>query len=607
LALATVSAIFAPVAQATSYYVDCVNGSTSGTGSISLLWKGLHQASAFNGGDTLYLKRGCAWNWHLSPTVTPSGTSAFSIDAYGNGAPPTIQGEISSFSWNAVSGHPNVYVAVVAASSEGTSTAAYFFNPYRVDAVKINGIWAKCIGMNDTLNADNFCGPAVTGGLSALTTAAINGSWYYDGNYTTAAGAGYASCATLANLNSGTSSILTNDCGNLYVYSTTGAPSNVAAVSDGAGQLVKIAGTSYVSIQHLKLLNYSWYGIEVSGAADNVALANIYADTEVPFNYHGIGFYIHPTASSNIQLLATEAHRGYYGYQFCQSTQPGCVTAATVTNCKAYFNRAAPLSDQSGTNAVTYDYCHFYGNGIGSPTDLAPSGGTPGTHNIAPLTDPHVVSWLNYAPRMVLNFQKPGAEFGDDTALDAQPPAIGSEPLSIGIATNYTYSTALISQFQTWINDGYDIDSLGLSATSYANDQALNIQYTGTGTAAALTINGPPATSFAITVSGTPADSFTFPITSTTTVAQLKAALLATGKYCGGVASAMWSLFMDRRRGDAGARPSGRKRGIDSYCYGGRAIFGRHQSGAVLERRSGEVEGLDDGQSNFPVRPSMDL
>lgn len=509
--------MYTPIATAASYYVDCVNGSNSNEGtSPSSAWKGLHSANSvvFNGGDSLLLKRGCTWEWFLQPVVT--GPGVLTIDAYGNGAPPTIQGEVAVTGWSSVSGHANVYVATVNSLSEG-SLCVGCFNPYRSDAVKINGTWAPCVGMNDAANDDNYCGPAAVGGLAALSAAAINNSWYYDGTYTTGGSYTY-SCLT-----AGPGS--TNDCGNLYVYSTSGAPSSVTAVIDGATQLIRVSGINGLEIQHIKLLNYSWYGIEATGASDNLTFANIYADTEVPFNFHGAGFYLHPTAASNIQLLNTEAHRGYYGYQFCQSSQPGCVTAATVTNCKAYFNRSAPISDQSGTNAVAYDYCHFYGNGVGSPTDVPPSGGTAGTHNIAPGTDPNVVSWLNYTPRMTLNFQKPGAEFGDDTALNAQLPALGGAPLSIGIATNYSFSTALISQFQAWITAGYDLNSLGLSATSYANNGTMTLFYHGTGTFAALTIAGIPAYNLAVNVSGAIGDDFSCPISSSETLSTLKACI----------------------------------------------------------------------------------
>lgn len=627
LALASVSAIFTPAARATSYYVDCVNGSLSANGQApSTAWKSLHQVNsgAFNGGDSVSLKRGCTWNWKLSPPITASGTSVFTIDSYGSGAPPTIQNELAvptaspATAWiGPLSGYPNVYAIPIYAPIEGTG-----FSPYRIDAVKINGVWPQCVGMNDVANDDQYCGAAAVGGLAALSAAGAASPtstfWYFDGNYTTDVGNSYSySCAT-ANAAVRPSNP-NGDCGNLYVYSPSGTPTSVTVTLDGAGQLVKIAGTSYVTIQHLKLLNYSWYGIEVSGASDNLIFANVYADTEVPFNFHGEGFYLHPSGgSSNIQLLNTESHRGYYGYQFSADGASGTgITALTLSNCKSYFDRNyavadltnllsanvtsvqvasnsltvtannsftvgngvtfhnlgnatflntqtvtvltanstqftasfthanyGPTSESVGTaalaipiigTAVAYDHCHFYGNGVGSPIALDVEGGVAGAGNIAPNTDPHIASWHNYTPRFTLTYRGPGFQFGSDVALNAQLPALGTAPLSIGIATNYSYAGSLISQFNAWLAAGYDLNSMGLSAASYANANTFTVKYTGTCTAAALTISGgPPATTFAITASGGTCpggDSFSFSIGSASTLAQLKAALIANGKY----------------------------------------------------------------------------
>ena len=641
LALATVSAIFAPVpARATTYYVDCVNGvngkNNPGT-SPGSAWKTLSRVNAFiagqiyesgnpngntttdagfNPGDSLLLKRGCSWDWHL--TITPTnGTSgnfngtgsspAFSIDAYSNGAPPTIQGKIqvglissglavsgcpggtcaigttavalsassangtliagspitfagdsntyyvastvtaannaissvsfaapgptslqhaaangtavTAYGWAGVDGFPHVYAAVVSSHSEGGG-----FYPSNISAVQIGGVWGNCKGQY-SLSTPYCVGTNGFGGL------ANNYDWYY------AAASGAGGCAS----NCGTAG-----SGTLYIYDSIGTNpavdfGAVEAALDGYAQLLSVNGVGYVTIQHVKLLNYSWYGIEVTGASDNLIFANIFADTEVPFNFHGVGFYLHPSsASANISVLATESHRGYYGYQFAGSIASSGVT---LSNCKAYFNRDAGLADltASGT-AVNYDHCHFYGNGAGSPVSsdiainpntLAP-GGVAGAGNIAPNTDPHVVSWLNYTPRFTLNYRGPGYSFGSDVALNAQLPALGGAPLSIGIATNYSYSTSLIPQFNTWLAAGYDLNSLGLSAASYANSPALNVKYLGTCTSVALTVTGTPATSVAIAASGgtcPSGDTFSYTVTGTSTLSQLKAALAANTDY----------------------------------------------------------------------------
>ena len=548
-----------PCARAqVSYYVDCVNGSNSNAGtSPGTAWKGLHAANsaAFNGGDSLFLKRGCVWNWYLTPPVTASGTSVFTIDAYGNGAPPTLQNEVAvptsspATAWVAVSGHTNVYAIPVYSPSEGTG-----YSPYRIDAVKLNGIWGNCVGMNDAANDDQYCGStSATTGVAALTA---NGQWYYDGTYSQGGSyGGGRNCTSQTNPTGNPN----GDCGNLYVYSSTGAPTNVTVTLDGSTNLIKIAGLSYITVQHVRLLNYSWYGIEVSGASDNLIFDNIFADTEVPFNFHGTGFYLHPSGTAtSIQLLNTESHRGYYGYQI-GLTAGGTTMAAnavTLSNCKSYFNRDAALADLTVSGlSVAYDHCHFYGNGVGSPipndisidpntsactgSHICTPGGTAGVGNIAPNTDPKVISWANYTPRFTLQYRGPGYAFGSDAALNLQLSALGSAPLSIGIGTNYSFSAGLIPQFNTWLADGYDLNLMGLSAASYANAGTLTILYaSGNCTTTALTITGTPATSLAIVASGGGScpggDSFTIPITSTMTLGGsggLKSLLAAHPNY----------------------------------------------------------------------------
>jgi hypothetical protein len=546
-------------AGATCYYIDSVAGNNNtGTGSIAAPWKGItkiNSQTGFTGSDEICLKRGSTFYWHArvngpgAISSPPSGgtfaggtlfstTAPFTIDAYGNGPPPTIQGEFivgnsvtPEVGWTHLSG--NIYYTTVTSPSEGTG-----FVPSNISSVKFGGVWGNCKGQYSLATA--YC--VGTTGTSAL---ANNRDWYFSS-------LSYTGCSP----NCGTT-------GNLYVYDSIGSnPSTdlgvVAIILDGYAQLLDLDGVSDVSLQHLKLLNASWYGLEYRGAtADNLVVANVYADTEVPFNYQATGFYLHPTSpASNLSLLATESHRGYYGYQFCNSTTPGCVTSggATLSNCKAYFNRDAGLADLSTTGtAVNYDHCHFYGNGVGSPvpndiaidpntsactgSQICTPGGVAGAGNIAPNTDPHVVSWHNYTPRFTLGYRGPGYSYGSDVALNLQLPVItaAGAPLSIGIATNYSYSQALIGQFETWLAAGYDLNSMGLSAASYANAGTLTILYTGTCTTTALTINGPPATSLAVVASGGTCpggDSFTIPtITSSTMLAGLKSLLAAYSNY----------------------------------------------------------------------------
>lgn len=652
LALAAAGAIFLPGTRAhatpTAYYVDCVYGNDGNNtpGTAGSPWKTLARVNGFttgqtytaaagntindagfNPGDSLYLKRGCTWDWHLiiaTVTGTPptasgnfngtGGSSYFSIDAFGNGTPPTMQGEIpvglstsglkigscstsgcpagtvsitlasnssASLTGTLTKGSPltitgdstvyyagatvtangntlsgvtlqtsggsattlqqtdpvgtavsspngwapagitNVYMAVVNSLSQGGG-----FHPSNVSSVKFGSLWGTCKGQYQV--STNYCTLAT--GTAALASGAVPAPANYDFYYSS------AQDPTACSPNCGT-------VGTLYVYDAIGTNpttdyGTISVVGDGYTQLLNLSGISYVNVQHLKLLNFSWYGVEYGGAGDFVNIANVYADTEVPFNFHGIGFYFHPTsAAANLSVLASEAHRGYYGFEF-----GGAITHATLSNSKAYFNRNAGMADMtaSGT-AVAYDHCHFYGNGVGgigasdTTNSTGGSGGTAGAGNVPTSTDPHVVAWNQYVPRLVLNYQGPGQSPGSDVALNAQltylNTALGSvPPLSIGIATNYATSTSLISQLNTWIGDGYDLNSSGLSGASYSNLGTFTVQYNqGGASAVLLTISGTPATSLVITVGGV--TDFTYTITSTTTLSVLKAALIANTHY----------------------------------------------------------------------------
>ena len=91
-------------------------------------------------------------------------------------------------------------------------------------------------------------------GVAALTA---NGQWYYDGTYSQGGSyGGGRNCTSQTNPTGNPN----GDCGNLYVYSSTGVPTNVTVTLDGSTNLMKIAGTSDVTIEHVRLLNYSWYG-----------------------------------------------------------------------------------------------------------------------------------------------------------------------------------------------------------------------------------------------------------------------------------------------------------------------------------------------------------
>ena len=507
------------VCPTTCYYVDNVAGNDSNAGtSPSAAWAHLFhvRAQVYSASAILCLKRGDVWYARLGfysaargvtsngAALTADGTALnpFTIDAYGSGGAPVLNAEYptSASQWSGTcSAHICSWVT-------GGGTGLPEGQPTRIDMVKFGSVWGTCRGGSVLL----YC-PS-TGGTAALTAD-------YQFNYNTSTG-------VLA---------VYDDIGSNPVTDYGG----IAAVTDGETQLLDIDGVNYVSVEHLKLLNQSWYGLQYRGNAgtDHLVVANVYSDTEVPFNFHGTGFFIQPGANStDLNFYNDEAHRGFYGFDFeCQSlpcTSSNSVTTATLVNVKAYFNRSFGLNDTTFTGtAARYSYSHFYGNQIKWPIVGDVNGGVAGANVISGMTDPAVNGWNVYVPRVALNFGDVGRQNGADTAFNNYATGLGSAPVSIGVATNYSIIPSLVTEIQGWVNAGYDISLLGLSDTSYQNPNVLIIQYTGTGTAASMTISGSPLT-LAIAVTGA-ADSISYNLTNSAylTIQQVEFALRATGKF----------------------------------------------------------------------------
>src|SRR5208283_5524219 len=99
------------------------------------------------------------------------------------------------------------------------------------------------------------------------------------------------------------------------------------------------------------------------------------------------------------------------------------------------------------------------------------------------------------------------------------------------ITVGYTATiTPIISEIQGWINAGRDVTSHSISHTYYTNTDALDLEYTGSGTAATLSISNKTLT---ITVTGA-SDSVSYNLAQGQpqgTILGLQQALAATGKF----------------------------------------------------------------------------
>jgi len=458
--------------HAATYYVDATGGNDSSDGlSQGTAWKSIAKVngSTFAAGDQILFKRGEVWRESL--VVPSSGTSGNPIvfDAYGTGEAPTITGalDLPSSAWTLDSG--NIWKATV-------TTAG-------LNYVAFGGIW----GLKHTTSKTECVAPR---------------DFF----------------------------LLSNT---LYVYSV-GNPAtyygSVAAMLMTNGQLLYITGKSWVQVQHFKLTYFDTYGLRIGGASDHITIANVYSDGIIPAGTTPHGFYVNASpAATDLKFYDVDADRNYNGLTF-----NGSSTGIVVRNCRAYGNRNHGLEDNTSGASVDFDYCHFYANGLGVVTSTDTTGGVAGAgaHDVPAYTAPQTVSFQKYPARITLTVDDPGL-VDSSTYVDSLLPQFDARglQLSIGIVTGYDGSNALIPKFQEWIDAGRDVDSHSWSHQYFQTAAALTIKYTGTGSAATMTIAG---TTLTTSVTGGPGgENLSFDLTnpSYNTLSSLVTAINAHGGY----------------------------------------------------------------------------
>jgi hypothetical protein len=286
----------------------------------------------------------------------------------------------------------------------------------------------------------------------------------------------------------------------LYVYSASGNPAThygqVAPIVLSGTSLLNLTNASWLEIQHLQFDWFDSYGVQVQGASDHLWLANMVANSEVENGAAPLGFYVHPGGTPvDIHLYNTDAHMNYTGYRFDGCSGGGC--GFEVKNCRAYGNRYAGIVDNVG-GAVSYDYCHLYANNLATAltVDTAGTPGpTAGTHNVAAETPPWIGEWRRWPAYTTVTYDDPGLVLGSDSYVNGLLPMMAARgiPLSIAVVTGGTYSQAIVSEAQGWINAGWDINTHSISH-EYADPPASscggsspvpchafeNLRYTGT-------------------------------------------------------------------------------------------------------------------------------
>jgi hypothetical protein len=483
----------ARLACASDYFVDCNYGSNGNPGTNpQQAWRTLLQVgiSSFQPGDTINLRRDCTWNETLTPPSSGSSGSLIKIDSYGNGLAPHLTGYLPvSAQWWTQVGSTNVWFATLYSTTSGLGNVVQcgirgFYcltqPPSQLQYVRFGTTWGVAQSSQSALSVDRDF-------------------WYDATNYV------------------------------LYVYSAGGNPalhySGVTPIVLSAATMLNLNSVDWLEIQHLQIDWFDSYGVQVQGTSDHVWLANIVSDSEVENGAVPLGFFVHPTGTpTDIHLYNTDANMNYAGYRFDGCAGGGC--AFEIKNCRGYANRAYGIIDNVG-GAVSYDYCHLYANNLATAVTVDTSGTpgpTAGAHNVAAEMPPWIREWHRWPAYTTVSYDDPGLVQYSDTYIGSLLPIMAAKaiPLSIAVVTGGSYSQAIISEVQGWINAGWDINTHSISHEYWMPPAAScgtsgpfpvpchafeNLQYTGSiATSVTLNITHPAPGHPTLTVTTSPDD-----------------------------------------------------------------------------------------------------
>lgn len=446
-------------AEGTSYYVsnsglDSNNGTAAATP-----WRTLTKVNAgtFQPGDTIYLQRGGVWREQLVPPSSGTSGNPIKFDAYGSGRAPVITAAV-----------PLPFVE--------------------------DGSWSYVSGGNG-----NTWKAQIPSGLTTGTVNMVQFGKVYGRKQPYGSGCQYSIVSKYDWC------VVWTNPPYLYVYSPSSTSPVVTYASDGAivpivataagWQMISINSKSYLTFQHIRVQEFDYVGVGVTGNSDHLVFANMEADGMVPYGTTPLGFYVNTSgAASDIQFLNDEAHLNYNGFKF-----DGLAGGITVINCAGYANREAGLKDKTGH--VTYSYSHFYGNNVAQFPAGDVVGGIAGVGNVSSAVAPIVRNFDAYAARFSFTVDDVGSSAGTEDYVNSLMPVFSSRgmKLNAGVVPSYPVDWDSV---RNWHGAGHEIDSHSWShqyystntnpqgAPPYANAPALDVRYTGPGSAATVTIAG---------------------------------------------------------------------------------------------------------------------
>jgi len=228
----------------------------------------------------------------------------------------------------------------------------------------------------------------------------------------------------------------------------------------------------------------------------------------------------------DIHLYNTDANMNYAGYEFVGQECPTHTCLFEIKNCRAYANRAYGIVDNV-QGAVSYDYCHLYANNLATALTVDTSGTpgpTAGVHSVAAETPPWIREWHRWPAYTTVSYDDPGLVQYSDSYINSLLPVMTAKavPLSIAVVTGGSYSQSIISEVQSWINAGWDVNTHSISHEYWEPPAAScgangpfpvpchafeNLQYTGTiASSVTLSITHPSPGHAELTVTTSPDD-----------------------------------------------------------------------------------------------------
>jgi polysaccharide deacetylase len=329
----------------------------------------------------------------------------------------------------------------------------------------------------------------------------------------------------------------------LYVYSPSATKPFITYASDGgivpivasmSGlQMIYVNDKVWLTFQHIRVQAFDYVGVGVAGISDHLVFANMESSGMVPYGTTPLGFYVNASpAPTDIQFVNDDAHLNYDGFKV-----DGSATGVSMVNCRGYANRDAGLKDNTGH--VTYSYSHFYGNNIAQFPASDVVGGIEGAGNVSSTLAPVVANFRSYPARFSFTVDDVGSSEGTEDYINSLLAVFSTRGLKFNAAVVPSYSVDWES-VNDWYGAGHEIDSHSWShqyystntnpqaATPYPNAPALDLRYTGTGTAATVTVAG---SVLSTNVTGAGADDLNVDLRAYDTMAKLESYLEGKPNY----------------------------------------------------------------------------